>query len=236
MTKEEAKAYYGKNKERIKRIQKKYREKNKAKRKENYGKNKEIIQKERREYYRANKERINNNRKVATQRYYKKNKEKILEYQKKYCEANKEKRNLRDRKNYKKVFEKIKLKKCESTKRYYAKNNEKVRRYGREYYHKNKELYANLKHIRRAKIKGNGNSDITRKDLQRLLNETDYCVVCSCKMEKKSVDHIKPINVGGTHTLDNIRIICLSCNQRRPKDGRDILTTNNNISQYSLNI
>jgi hypothetical protein len=37
----------------------------------------------------------------------------------------------------------------------------------------------------------------------------------------KELDHILPRGVGGTHTHGNVRIICRSCNLKRPKDGRD---------------
>lgn len=37
----------------------------------------------------------------------------------------------------------------------------------------------------------------------------------------KELDHMVPINVGGTHTIGNVRIICRRCNERRPKDGSD---------------
>lgn len=39
----------------------------------------------------------------------------------------------------------------------------------------------------------------------------------------KELDHIVPINVGGTHTIGNVRIICRQCNQRRPDDGSDYI-------------
>lgn len=37
----------------------------------------------------------------------------------------------------------------------------------------------------------------------------------------KHLDHILPINQGGTHTHGNVRIICAGCNLSRPKDGSD---------------
>lgn len=37
----------------------------------------------------------------------------------------------------------------------------------------------------------------------------------------KELDHIVPRNVGGTHTIGNVRIICRQCNITRPKDGSD---------------
>lgn len=47
------------------------------------------------------------------------------------------------------------------------------------------------------------------------------CPICGIKMESKefginkyrpSIQHNKPISKGGTHTLDNISVICRSCN------------------------
>lgn len=40
-------------------------------------------------------------------------------------------------------------------------------------------------------------------------------------VNSKELDHIVPINVGGTYTIGNVRIICRQCNQQRPKDGSD---------------
>lgn len=54
------------------------------------------------------------------------------------------------------------------------------------------------------------------------------CPLCGIYMtsrpnlpNSKHLDHILPRNQGGTHTLGNGRIICASCNMRRPKDGSD---------------
>jgi len=54
------------------------------------------------------------------------------------------------------------------------------------------------------------------------------CPLCSTRMtddplkpNSKELDHIVPRNAGGTHTIGNVRIICRSCNVRRPKDGSD---------------
>jgi hypothetical protein len=56
----------------------------------------------------------------------------------------------------------------------------------------------------------------------------DSCPLCMCRMTddcrtptSKELDHIVPLNVGGTHTVANVRIICRLCNLRRPKDGSD---------------
>lgn len=54
------------------------------------------------------------------------------------------------------------------------------------------------------------------------------CPLCSVALidapfqpASKELDHIIPINIGGTHTIGNVRIICRLCNIRRPKDGSD---------------
>ena len=45
------------------------------------------------------------------------------------------------------------------------------------------------------------------------------------KFNGKNLDHIIPINdtCKGTHTMNNVRILCRICNQTRPKDGSDII-------------
>jgi 5-methylcytosine-specific restriction endonuclease McrA len=57
-----------------------------------------------------------------------------------------------------------------------------------------------------------------------------HCPLCSIEMvdepflpESKELDHVIPLLAGGTHTKDNVRIICRYCNLRRPKDGSDEL-------------
>jgi 5-methylcytosine-specific restriction endonuclease McrA len=43
------------------------------------------------------------------------------------------------------------------------------------------------------------------------------------------VDHILPLAAGGTHTKDNLRILCPSCNCSRPIDGSDVTNQQMNI-------
>lgn len=57
---------------------------------------------------------------------------------------------------------------------------------------------------------------------------TRKCKICGIfltgkpgKPNSKQLDHIIPINIGGTHTHGNVRIICRTCNLARPKDGSD---------------
>lgn len=36
------------------------------------------------------------------------------------------------------------------------------------------------------------------------------------------IDHIIPLNIGGTDIRENVRVICRTCNLTRPKDGSDV--------------
>jgi hypothetical protein len=74
--------------------------------------------------------------------------------------------------------------------------------------------------------------DLTAPAVKAILDSRTFCPLCGHKMRddvprghprKKQLDHIIPINVGGTHTLGNVRAICAACNLSRPKDGSDVV-------------
>ena len=122
---------------------------------------------------------------------------------------------LKYRESYKKRYEEIsKSENYKNTRKQYRKNN--------------KILFIGYANKRRAKIKS---TDITSSWLKRLYKDSETCPLCGCKMDAngrmypsgKQLDHILPINIGGWHTKDNVRIVCLKCNLARPKDGSDIL-------------
>jgi 5-methylcytosine-specific restriction endonuclease McrA len=81
----------------------------------------------------------------------------------------------------------------------------------------------NREHIRRVTV-----SDITAEQELELRRRTRKCPLCGVWMtskpwqpNSKELDHILPVNQGGTHTHGNVRIICRKCNLSRPKDGSD---------------
>ena len=83
----------------------------------------------------------------------------------------------------------------------------------------------NKRHKRRAIERY---SDITPAYEAMLRSKTRKCRICGTYLtskpdrpNSKHLDHIIPINVGGTHTIGNVRIICRTCNLARPKDGTD---------------
>lgn len=81
-------------------------------------------------------------------------------------------------------------------------------------------------HRRRARLRG----DVTPDYDRALRKAARTCPLCSVRLtdvpyvpHSKELDHIIPINVGGTHTIGNVRIICRLCNQKRPHDGSDFV-------------
>jgi len=79
----------------------------------------------------------------------------------------------------------------------------------------NHQLYATNKVI-------NKESDITKEYLIELFLNTDKCPMCGVglsdngrELSGKQFDHIIPIVNSGTHTKENIRVICTKCNRSK---------------------
>lgn len=98
-----------------------------------------------------------------------------------------------------------------------------TRKYNRKYNNipENREM-INLKmrntiHIGRAWAHL---SDVTPEYLKEVLQENIKCPLCNNTFSgriKKHIDHIIPINRGGLHLKNNIRVICANCNLTLPK-------------------
>lgn len=83
----------------------------------------------------------------------------------------------------------------------------------------------NRDHLKRVEV-----SDVTAAQELAMRKRARKCPLCGVRMtskphlpSSKELDHILPVNQGGTHTHGNVRIICRRCNQARPKDGSDYL-------------
>lgn len=69
---------------------------------------------------------------------------------------------------------------------------------------------------------------MTNADVRALLDSRTTCPLCKKRMttapgrRQKHLDHIVPLNIGGTHTHGNVRVICRTCNLSRPSDGSDL--------------
>jgi hypothetical protein len=108
-------------------------------------------------------------------------------------------------------------------------NRGKVREANQRYYALHLEERREMARRRREQIRGTS-SDITVEWLRELRAITPDCELCECELlydetqhhhKKANLDHIIPLNVGGSHTRENVRYICYLCNLRRPKNGLD---------------
>jgi 5-methylcytosine-specific restriction endonuclease McrA len=89
-------------------------------------------------------------------------------------------------------------------------------------------------HRRRVVIKS-APSDLTTAQVLAMKRAAKCCAICGGdlpqKVTSRPLDHIIPVNkhAGGTHTRDNVRVLCVSCNSSRPKDGSD-------VSEFQMNL
>jgi hypothetical protein len=105
----------------------------------------------------------------------------------------------------------LRCKECEvrSVVNWQKRNPEKRKRYNQNYKKKNKTK-VNEVNARRRAIRRNAQSFyISKKDYKRL--NRSFCFFCGAKIEL-SIDHIIPLNRGGTHGIGNLQVLCISCN------------------------
>lgn len=70
------------------------------------------------------------------------------------------------------------------------------------------------KHRRRAREKAGGS--FTPAEWLALLEKYNYtCLCCGDNTSKLTPDHIKPLALGGSNTIDNIQPLCIDCNTRK---------------------
>lgn len=70
---------------------------------------------------------------------------------------------------------------------------------------------------------------VSREELAALKSAAVECPLCgvafgedACAADGRQFDHVIPINAGGPHKIENIRVICATCNRSRPRDGSDL--------------
>jgi hypothetical protein len=66
-------------------------------------------------------------------------------------------------------------------------------------------------------------TDISTSDELTIRRRARTCAICRCRLgEQRHIDHIIPIELGGTHTRDNVRVTCPTCNMSRSRTYDDI--------------
>ena len=109
--------------------------------------------------------------------------------------------------NYKIVLEKNVI--------YRHEHPDKARKYRDGWRFKNVETIRQHTRNRRAKLK-NSFGTITKQEWQDLLETYNYtCLKCKRNDVSLSLDHVVPIVLGGTNTIDNAQPLCKSCNSSK---------------------
>jgi len=88
----------------------------------------------------------------------------------------------------------------------------------------------NKSHRRRVRI--SATSDVSNAEIADLRRSRKTCPKCGCRFSSRnpaSIEHIIPLALGGTHTRDNLRLWCRSCNSSR---GARI----DDVSDFQLNL
>lgn len=88
---------------------------------------------------------------------------------------------------------------------------------------KEKRLKQQKEWRTRTKHRSRMNSKEYRKILISLLLQRDgnICSICNNELDDTvSIDHINPVSCGGNNEADNIRLVHLTCNLRRSRNGK----------------
>jgi len=97
------------------------------------------------------------------------------------------------------------------------KNPEQERERCRKWFSLNPEKRVIYEQNRRAKKKANGGklSPLIREKLFEL--QMGKCACCKAKVNLRNMhlDHVMPISKGGSHTDDNVQLLCQPCNQSK---------------------
>lgn len=104
-------------------------------------------------------------------------------------------------------------------------NDPKLREYKRTYLrkryrenteHKRKQIGYSMRalHARRARKQNQGGS-YTAQEWRDLCARYDHRCLCCGEQKRLTIDHVLPISLGGSNSIDNIQPLCLACNLRK---------------------
>ena len=97
--------------------------------------------------------------------------------------------------------------------KYRAANQEIISKQERHRYTLNPEKAAAKVHSRRARKRKNGGK-LTTADIKFLKATFPFCVRCGIDVNL-SIDHVIPLVRGGRNDIENIQILCRSCNSSK---------------------
>ena len=101
---------------------------------------------------------------------------------------------------------------------YGRRNPEKRAKATKKYRESHKEQYSHYYLQRKAKLMSCKTYQVSNKELRKLYSMS--CVACG-STNRQSLDHIIPIDLGGSHGIGNLQTLCLSCNSSK---GNRVMT------------
>jgi len=102
-----------------------------------------------------------------------------------------------------------------ATRKYYATHKEELAAKQRKWQLENPGKVRAYSANRRA-LKKQADGSFTAKEFRALCKKyTNKCLCCGSTDESLTVDHVIPLNKGGSNDIDNIQPLCLSCNSRK---------------------
>ena len=173
-----------------------------------HGHCKECTRKRARKYAHAH----NDIRRTWARQYREQNRDEINEYLRNWSKKNNEE-SKEIKKRYRESHrEELRLKNIEYSKKNKKKIKIKNKRYRKTLIGKRNHLIG--QHRRRVKKLGNGGS-FSNIEWERLCAKYDYKCLCCGRKKILTVDHIIPVILGGSNSIDNIQPLCRSCNCKK---------------------
>jgi len=176
------------------------------------------------QYRDENKDKISHNKKE----YARKNRDKISDYQKEYRIKNKD--SIRE--NQKRWEINNPYARRKSYMKYVENNRELINKKYKEYSKTPQGIKARKVswHNRSKKLRGAGGK-LRAEDIAKMMeNQKHRCVYCNKGIKHKyHIDHINPISKGGTNYIENIQLLCPTCNLK--KSDKDPLKFANELGR-----
>lgn len=166
-------------------------------------------------------------RRARYQEEYQKRKEEIKARSKKWRIDNIDRARDYDRKMYlsKRDAELVRMKEryyknreadIDRKRKAYRENAEENREKQRKRYAENKDYFKPYIKARKARIRSSIGSFSAAQVRKMLEDQGCKCIYCKCDISKNyHVDHIVPVSKGGSSFIENIQLLCQTCNLRK---------------------
>lgn len=164
----------------------------KARSKEYFHSHRDAQIRNRREYYQAHREDAS----YRTKAYYEKNKDRILEYSKEYSRTHPDC-----------------VKKAQDN--FNARHPDRVKTWKENWHRAHLQEAVLYEHARRTRKMNNGGSHTNLQWNELVERYGGRCLCCGKTGTTLTRDHIVPVRLGGSNSIENIQPLCKSCNSKK---------------------